>query len=405
MNKDSIKKNYIYLFILLFLIASLAQSFSYSIFNTYFNTYIRMSFYYIFGISIIYIYFKNLNTSNFVSERFQKFYNFLIIYFFISIIFGIINAEDYWDYKYVFESYIPWTFTLFALFLGLNFKNHLRYFKNIFLILLILSILFLFLDNGKMAYVRILASLYIFILFANDLSLKYKILILSVSLVILFLDIGSWRTNQLRLIYLIFLYFFSFFILILPRAIIGLYSSFLLLVPIGILISFIIFNFDFFIYLSSLDLKVMTSENTRTFILNDIFNHFRETNSSYLIGSGPQSYFFTFFMQESMTHYNKIARYAVESGLLNLLLKNGLFGIILLLIVNFLAIKNLLILSNNLFSKKLALVISFNWIIFFIETPMTLQISSFLFFYLLGVAFSKDFLKMNDKEIKEYLNK
>ena len=222
---------------------------------------------------------------------------------------------------------------------------------------------------------------------------------------ILILDIGSWRTNQLRIFYTFILYFFSYIILRVPNSVIKIYSNILLFIPIFILILFVFFNYDFFYQISLLDLKYITTENTRTFILNDILNHYNNTNSNYLFGSGGQSYFYTNFMQENMFHLNKIARYGVESGFMNLFFKNGLIGIFLILTLNFIAIKNLLTFSKNLFSKKIALLISFNWIIFFLEIPMTLQISSFLFFYLIGIGFSKEFLEMTDADIKLLCNR
>jgi len=404
MIKKHNETNYINIFIALFLIASIAQSYNYSIFFIYFNTYIRFILNYVFGLTIFYFIIKNFNERNFVINNSKKIFYFLLIYFSIYILFAIINSEDYWDYKYLFEHYIPWIFTFFAIFLGLNFKEHLKEFKKIFLILFF-SFFILFFENGDEAFVRIFASLYFFLFLANYLSFRYKILIIILSVIILFSDVGTWRTNQLRLFYFLLLFFFNFLILSFPNLLIRIYSIFLLFVPIIILVSFVFFDFDFFVYLTTLDLKFITTENTRTFILNDILEHYNHTNSSYLFGSGGQSYFFTNFMQDSMTHYNKIARYAVESGFMNLFLKNGLFGIFLLLIINFLSIKNCLTLSKNTFSKKLALAISFGWIIFFIEIPMTLQISSFLFFYLIGIGLSKDFLEMKDDEIKELLNK
>ena len=214
------------------------------------------------------------------------------------------------------------------------------------------------------------------------------------------LAIEGWRFNTLRIYFsyiLVLLYYTPFLI----KKIVAIISNILLIAPILLLFLYYNYSFDIFIYFGDSDLILTTSENTRSFLFDEMINHLYTNDINLFLGAGSEATYESDYFYNFEKNFSS-GRYSSESGFLTLFFKSGLIALILMNLIFILIVNLILKSTNNKFGLMVSLLISFNWFSFYIEYPITFNLSSFLFFYILGLGLNRYYISMNDLEIKQF---
>lgn len=333
-----------------------------------------------------------------------------LIWISFNLIRGAFVASDYYDWKFLMLNSISFSFVTFVFFIGKN----LLYSKLLFRI--VVQYLFLYgfilipitLTKSEDLYSRIMIPISLIVLFYPFLRFKWKILVLIVGITSVFLCIG-FRSNIIKLAFsviLLLLFYWRKFINIYVLRIIhiSLFS-----IPIIFLTLAITNTYNLFEDISSESYTTTTNSgkeenltmDTRTFLYYEVFKTLNKTDS-WLIGrSAAGSYESEWFINDGGAINGK--RYGSEVGILNILLRYGMIGVIiyflLLYKVSVTAIKS----SKNLIAKLIGLFIAFRWTYSFVEEYTQLDLNFFFFWIAIGLVSSKTFREMSDQQIKSYL--
>jgi hypothetical protein len=142
------------------------------------------------------------------------------------------------------------------------------------------------------------------------------------------------------------------------------------------------------------------SSDTRTFLYTEVFEDLL-INDALIFGKGANgTYYSNFFNQ---TGGDTDTRLTVEVGMLSVLLKTGLVGVILyfLLILN--AVYHSLFKSRNLFVKGIGLMLGIHFILLFVENIISYSSYNIYIWFFIGICLSKEMRNMSNPEIKALL--
>lgn len=337
---------------------------------------------------LAYNFFKNINKLNFLEKQFRSFYLLTLLYFFFQLIRGCLIAESYWEYKWVFYNYLPWFFCLTGIFFGYLVNEVNKGLFKIFYFVITFSLITLFYFENNQIFQKSFAWIYIPILFYNYLSKNQKIVLLLLTVFIISMFYFDWRTQIIRIVYSYLIIFIISFNILKSKVVIKIICNFFIISPFIYLFLITNINYDLFDLILSKE-STLPLENTRSFLIEQIIEEMKISEISFLFGGSPTQSFYSYhFLTDDNFVTGQFNRFSAETGFVTLFLKTGLIGLILLSILNLYSISNLLK-NNNKISLILSLSIAFNWILFFIELPIVMNFSNFLFFLLPGLAFSK----------------
>jgi hypothetical protein len=329
----------------------------------------------------------------------------------VNILRGFFVAKDYWDWKFLMLTSFAFSLIPLAFFLGNNLNHAKTIIKMVIKYIFPLGFFLipLSLITTEELYPRIMIMISLFILFIPFVKRKWKLLIIIVSLVSLFIALG-FRTNIIK-ISLSYLILGSYYFISLNKKFkLNLLRLTMFAVPPLLIVSSIIFNFNIFNEFSKLKSYYITTNkgevenlvgDTRTFLYVEVLSQLNFTDS-YIFGESAAGYY------ESKVFYNtggaiRGKRYGSEVGILNIMLRYGLLGVIsyflLLYAVSYISINN----SNNDLSKLIGLFIASRWVISFFEEFTQFDINFLFFWMMIGMVSSATFRKMNNEEIKNYL--
>ena len=343
----------------------------------------------------------------------------IIIYWLYSIfiiIYGLIFATSYWDYKNIFVGYIPAVFVSFAIFVGLEFEKNLSLLrfiiKIIFPIAFILGVIsFLFFSvtdpvaestvRYDIAASRLAIPIFFFILAMPFLKKNHQFFIIIISIFCIIVDL-KWRTNILRII-TCWSFVLIYFLFLLKKRLLNFIGIIFFVTPLIFLYSGISGKFDIFQYMTKDDQSIW-GDNTRTVLYEEIFDSIKNKNINLLIGGGAAIGYRTAILPDpKISIYDKRDRYKAEARFLNALNESGIIGVIidmlLLFIPGYLAVNR----SNNSFSKLLGLYLFSSWPLYFLEMPLSFNVDYFLYYFVIGLCLNNSFRKSNDKQIKFFL--
>jgi len=137
--------------------------------------------------------------------------------------------------------------------------------------------------------------------------------------------------------------------------------------------------------------------DTRTFLYKDVFRDLK-VSKAYVFGKGINAGYET----QSFETFN---RTVVEVGFLQILLKSGIFGFLLYLVLIISAIFRTLNKSQNLFMKYLSLMLAGYVLLLFIENIIGYNLFNIVIWIVVGMCHSDELLALNNDEIKElFLN-
>ena len=346
----------------------------------------------------------------FVSSFPRKVFTTFWLYSIFIIIYGLIYADVYWDYKIVMIRFIPGVIISFAIFLGLRFEESITLLKLIIKkILPIICIIGLFsyilfynyhilgLDNYLS---RSMAPLYFFILATPFLKREYKIYVIIFSIICIIID-PEWRVNILRLLscysFILIYYLFS-----LRKIYLNIMGIIIFSIPLIFLYSGIKGNFDIFELMAGDNENNNTFQiNTRTFLYDEIFASIVDEENNLFIGGGASAkYKTTYFHDQKRSIYVDQTRYMSEVAFLNTLKNSGIIGVLIDALIIFVSGYYAINRSNNNFSKLLGLYMYFSWIIYFLEMPQALSSVYFFYYFIIGVCLNNSFRMSSDKKIK-----
>lgn len=319
-------------------------------------------------------------------------------------------ANDYWDYKYLFFSAVPFILITLVFFIGNNIQQTAIVFKFVLKYLFSFGFLLipLTLVTNPELYSRIMIPGSLFILFIPFVEFRYKVLIIVVALTSIFIEV-NFRSNIIKIsfsILLLLIYYFNLnyrFFTILNAILLALPF---ILFSLGVSGKFSIFdemakNSDF-----QIETNVQSGEtfadDSRTFLYEEVLQSIIY-DGNFLIGSGYTKGYDSVLIEVTAGSSRRNKRYDCEVGVLNILMQSGLLGVLLYFLllfkVSFMAIKH----SSNRLSKMLGLYISFRWLLSFIEEFTEYDLNFYFFWLAIGLVCSNDFRSMNDKEITSWI--
>lgn len=325
-----------------------------------------------------------------------------------SLINGLFLAKDYWDWKFIFL--ISISFSLISLTFFIGNSQYLAKISFNFVLKFLFPFGFLFiplaLTINEQLYSRLMIPVSLFMLFIPYLKFKWKVLIVIVAVTSILMALG-FRTNLIKigfsLMFLIIYYCRNFFkpFLLLKFLHITFFVLPLILLSLGIL-----GKFNFFSELQSNNKSSYTTikngeasdlfVDTRTFLYEEIFLSLNNSGH-FIFGEGAAGKYKSQFFTENYGWRN-----GSEVGILNILLYDGIVGVIiyflLLFSVSYVAIAK----SNNYLSKFLGLFIASRFLISFIEEFTQYDLNFYFFWLAIGLVSSNQFRAMSDKQLKKY---
>jgi len=357
-------------------------------------------------IGAIVIHFKNnrqLINNDLILEKYLKIYSF---FFVILLIISLSNTKNnYWDYKFIFITVVPFVVFYLVFIIGYkidNIKYLIKIYSKYFFPISIL--LFIFIENLNPEVIsRLLLPLSLLFLFFKYVNIITKMMMLFLSFIIIFYD-DSFRTNIFNIIFsfsLIILFYLNFKKVFIYKTLFYL----IIILPIFLIIVSLYFNFDFFLYISNLfksDLSPNLIANTRSFLYVEIYNSINSLKDL-LIGQGLNaSYISEVFSRSSNLIFTE-GRFRSEVGFLNLILKTGILGFFLLSLIFILPSYLGIVYSRNIVSKILSLKLMSYWLLLFIELYQEVNVSYFIIYFTSGLLMSKRLRNFDEVEIKNFL--
>jgi len=331
----------------------------------------------------------------------------------VSILYGILTAEIYWDWRaliiHSFGLLLPVvTYSLtnadyFKRFINFYLYKILPFFAIIALIIL---------PDGYGFYLVPVSFLLVFFAILNN---KWKMILLGLTVFVIFSDLGA-RSSVIKfalpLIFSLGFYFRKFLTLKLFNSV----RLILLTIPIlfftlGVTEVFNVFNINEYISgeytkpKESLDGEEGQDDlkaDTRTFLYEEVLSS-AVNNSYWLVGRSPargnDSKYFGW--ENSVTGRHE--RAGNEVGILNVFTWTGLIGVILYFFVfargSYLAINA----SNNFYCKLVGLYLSFRWCYAWVEDINGFTLNYFMIWSIIAFCFSLELRSMTDDEMESWI--
>ena len=371
------------------------------------STYIASTFNYISLFILIYIAVKTPKNSD-TPLSIKTIYLLWLFINVFSLINGLFLAKDYWDWKFIFLNSISFSLISLVFFIGnsqylakisFNFVLKILFPFGFFLIPLTLV-------TNEQLYSRLMISVSMFMLFIPYLKFKWKLLIIIVTITSILMAF-SFRTNLIKISFsLIFLGIYYCRFLFKPFLVIKFLRITFFVLPLILLSLGILEKFNFFSELQSNNKSGYTAikngqesdlfGDTRTFIYKEIFLSL-SNSGHFVFGEGAAGKYKSQFFTD-----NDGWRGGSEVGILNILLYDGIVGVLiyflLLFRVSFIAIYK----SNNYLSKMLGLFIASRFLLSFIEEFTQYDINFYFFWIAIGLVSSTQFRAMSDQQLKTY---
>ena len=304
--------------------------------------------------------------------------------------------------------YGPMFIVPFFIFWGIN-KNSIYWFEKISLkviqigvILFLLSLLF----NFNVPYVFFISSFTLLagFSFSNNKRRIWIILGICISIIVFFSE--EYRSGVLRILLALFC------VLIVYQKIRILkifFILFLFLFPLFIFYDVLNNSPNIFQLIAEIENK--NNQNlfvdTRTFLFTETYNELKK-NNDLILGLGSMgSYLSDYFL--SIISYNNYAsadfyiRSKVEVGFLQMLLKGGLFYIILISLIYFYLAKNLIKIKNT-YIQNLSYICISNFFFMSIENIPAFNYLNALIWIILGICLTNLLKEKNNLEIKQIFN-
>ena len=143
------------------------------------------------------------------------------------------------------------------------------------------------------------------------------------------------------------------------------------------------------------------SNDTRTFLYLEVYQDLAE-NNQLLFGKGSDGTYYSEYFNEAKG--SSSFRHTAEVGVLAILLKSGLIGVLLYLLLLFSAIYYALFRSHNYYVVGIGLMLFIYTQILFIENLISYSSHNIYVWFFIGICLSKQMRNMSNLEFKIFLN-
>jgi hypothetical protein len=328
-----------------------------------------------------------------------------------SIIRGFVNAEDYWDWKFLILENILRYSVHYAIIAGILFIPiiSIKDFVNKWVFGFAFVLIFISMGKFDILFCYLVLPITLFIFFIPYSSNKIKMLYIIIALLSAVVAI-EFRSNFLRLVVgslIVLLYYSNFYKSVLFKIAFKPVYIFLFSVPIILLYLGISGTFNIFsdlitteVLSANIDGAKNLAADSRTFLYLEVFRSLINEDA-FLFGLGAsgsyESYSFSYLVDNR--------RYATETGFLNVLLNMGVLGVILYCGVFLVASYYAIFKSNNSLSKMIGLFVVFRWMLFFVEDMTGYSVNMYFLWITIGMCYSKTFRDLTDKNLSDLIGK
>lgn len=326
----------------------------------------------------------------------------LIAWNILTIARGAIDANTYWDWKFLLFSNMPALLVPLSALLGSHIYSIGRLLHFIFPSFFILTFVTL-LPIGVHQIAYLWTPLYFLILCLPYMTRRQKITVF-ILIAVVFASYFEGRSSTIRICVALVIAFSYRFVINYTRFFVALHKV-LFVLPIVLFILGITGSFNIFNMHSYIDREVVVegaagaTENmladTRTFLYKETLTSMDKHNS-FLFGEGGCGKY------ESLVFKNNIIgayRYASEVGFLNTLLYSGIIGVILYGLIFYKASRLAICYSNNVLAKMMGFFIIFRWNYFFVEEFTKFNTNFFGLWLMIGMCLSPAFRSLNDEDL------
>ncbi len=331
----------------------------------------------------------------------------------VAILRGFGEASNYWDWKqFLLNNAFIMLLPLISL-IGSNAAITQIFLQNYIKMLPIGILVFFFsrFSDNSDGFGRYMSPLYFFVLMLPYLAKKYVILIIILSLASFFSDMEA-RSNMIRFVIAGILSISSYIYSYCPRKLLISLYVVIFMVPFFLFASayaglFNIFSMDDYAG-TELSVNGKDSEpadllaDTRTFIYQEQLSSLVDRNRLWIGESASAGYESIAFSESSLTSKGRAAS---EVGLLNVIMYNGLIGGIIFSLLFFVSGLYCLWNAQNRFSISLSFFIAFRWLYSWVEEFTNYDLNYFFLWLMLGFCLSRDLSKMNESQIRIWLNR
>lgn len=335
-----------------------------------------------------------------------------LIWNIICVFRGVFIADTYWDWKGLLENSMALLIPIVSytatnvLVMQSAVRFYIRY------ALLVFAFLAFFLITG--AYGFYLVPIGFLTLFLPFIKKPWRWIVLAFAVFVIFADITN-RSNVIKFAVPILFSFFYYFRFMLSTTVFELVRKLLIITPIfffvlGVNGVFNVFKIDEYLKGEFVDVRIDEKgqrieedlkADSRTFIYEEGLHSAKVYDSWWLGRSPARGNKSELFGDYDLN--NRGERLANEMAIANIFNWTGLVGVFLYLMVFYNASYVAVNRSNNIFSKILGLFLAFRWLYAWVEDVNNYSITSFFLWFMVGLCFSGSFRKMNNKEVKAWV--
>lgn len=356
------------------------------------------------------MYARNIRWGRMIPKRGYQIITTLLFWNIITIARGGLNAEAYYDWRFLGVASFYYFLVPIVSVLGITILQNGKLFGVIIKRVYLFSFLFVPLSVFELLlYVRTTVSVWFFVLMSIYIKNKWGVMILIAAFFALVTGFEI-RANFLRVAVALMLFLLYQF-----RSSIRLFwlkaASFMLFVIpfvflfLGITDKFNIFqpfdNDEQFILNEGGKESSNLMADTRTLLYVEVFK-FVVSDRIILFGGGATAKYKSeiFVMADNLTE-----RHSTEVGFLNTLLYSGVLGVFLYFLVLAYTAYLGLNKSNNYLCKMLAVFLAFRWDLFFIEDITKYDTNYYFLWIAIGMCLSNQFRLLTDQQIKIWISK
>lgn len=400
----------IFTLISLIIIESLSYIVSVEAINLGNSTLISLALSYISILILIFIAYKESFGYFEIPNSIKDLYLIWLFWNVFNLLRGALLAADYWEWKDLIYSGVSFSLIPLVFFLGKNIKIALITFRFVIKYLFLYGFVFipLTLVTNEELYSRLMIPVSLMILFIPFLKFKWKVLVVIVAIVSIVMVIG-FRSNVIKIIFSILLLTSWYFRNYINRYWLSLAHFSLFAIPIILFSLAISGHYNIFeetakeegyktINQAGEEENLM--DDTRTFLYVEVLSSLDQTNDWIIGKSAMGSYQSDWFTDDGGAMNGK--RAGCEVGMLNILLRNGMIGVLIYFLILFTVSRYAIIHSSNYLSKMIGLYIAFRWTYSFVEEFTLYDLNFYFFWIAIGLASSARFRNMDDQEITSY---
>lgn len=349
---------------------------------------------------------------NEIPKSIQKLVQIWLIWNIFNLIRGAFIAKDYFDWKFLLLNSVSFSLITLVFFIGKNIDYSKRIFKIAIQYLFLFGFLFipLALTTNEELYSRLMIPISLFILFFPFLQLKWKILLIIVSGTSILMSIG-FRSNIIKLSFSLLLLLIFYFRNIIRLSWIRFAHISLFVLPLIFFTLAITNKYNLFQEISKDDTYTRINElgqeeslmmDTRTFLYAEVFTSINNSGNWVIGNSSAGSYQSSWFYNDGGAIEGK--RYGCEVGILNILMRFGIIGVIIYFLLLYKVSYYAIIHSSNILAKMIGLFIAFRWTYSFVEEYTQYDLNFYFFWIAIGLVSSYKFRKMTNQEILKYFD-